>query len=384
MRRISICSWMQSGQWVLFFRRKAAICYTWTTLVQRILSLSHMPPLLVFFFFHMNYSQDIEVPKDFGTSLISAISSHNSGRVASSKRVTKSGSTNGTENSKGTALFSERLMEAMEERKLEYASNPIMKRAAELFDLLEIVKPNMDLRVKNGYFKFTQTIDESADKDTSKQQIETVYNGAPVQGLWQKMKNIVPGKGGTLKTVEHYPMKNVNLYFEQGKTYLVLGAPRCGKSTLLRMIAGILPEDKTHEVGGEVKFNKFNPKSKEVVWSNLVGYIDQIDRLHPFLTVKETCEFAWRCRTGGTHKTPFQHAANADATIKELDDELYTVMTVLESAGLSRVKDTFVGDQQTVRGVSGGEKKRVTVSEMSVGGSPILCMDEISTGLDGE
>jgi energy-coupling factor transporter ATP-binding protein EcfA2 len=41
-----------------------------------------------------------------------------------------------------------------------------------------------------------------------------------------------------------------------------------------------------------------------------------------------------------------------------------------------------VGDQKTVRGVSGGEKKRVTVAEMLITSTPIICCDEISTGLD--
>ena len=50
--------------------------------------------------------------------------------------------------------------------------------------------------------------------------------------------------------------------------------------------------------------------------------------------------------------------------------------------GLTGVKDTFVGDHETVRGISGGERKRVTISEMAVGRFPIECMDEISTGLD--
>lgn len=71
-----------------------------------------------------------------------------------------------------------------------------------------------------------------------------------------------------------------------------------------------------------------------------------------------------------------------DALIEKMNKEEYTVMSVMQALGLTRVKDTFVGDQQTVRGVSGGEKKRVTVCEMSVGGYPIMCMDEISTGLD--
>ena len=56
---------------------------------------------------------------------------------------------------------------------------------------------------------------------------------------------------------------------------------------------------------------------------------------------------------------------------------------VLEAMGLARVSDTFVGDQESIRGVSGGERKRVTLGEMCTGRFPVLCMDEISTGLDG-
>ena len=41
--------------------------------------------------------------------------------------------------------------------------------------------------------------------------------------------------------------------------------------------------------------------------------------------------------------------------------------------------DTVVGDGMT-RGVSGGEKKRVTTGEIVVGPSKVLFMDEISTG----
>ena len=100
-------------------------------------------------------------------------------------------------------------------------------------------------------------------------------------------------------------------------------------------------------------------------------------------TVKETFEFAFNCRRGGTHKLPImQDTSEADEIIKKLDQDMYVVMAVLEVMGLLRVENTFVGDQQTVRGVSGGEKKRVTVGEMSVCRFPVLCMDEISTGLD--
>ncbi|KAF6149609.1 hypothetical protein GIB67_011218, partial [Kingdonia uniflora] len=49
--------------------------------------------------------------------------------------------------------------------------------------------------------------------------------------------------------------------------------------------------------------------------------------------------------------------------------------------GLEICADTMVGDEM-VRGISGGQRKRVTTGEMLVGPAKVLFMDEISTGLD--
>ncbi|KAL9251841.1 ABC transporter G family member 42-like protein [Drosera capensis] len=54
---------------------------------------------------------------------------------------------------------------------------------------------------------------------------------------------------------------------------------------------------------------------------------------------------------------------------------------VLKVLGLDICKDILVGDEMN-RGISGGQKKRVTTGEMIVGPSRTLFMDEISTGLD--
>lgn len=51
----------------------------------------------------------------------------------------------------------------------------------------------------------------------------------------------------------------------------------------------------------------------------------------------------------------------------------------MQILGLQNCADTIVGDGQT-RGVSGGEKKRVTTGEIIVGPTRALFMDEISTG----
>lgn len=103
------------------------------------------------------------------------------------------------------------------------------------------------------------------------------------------------------------------------------------------------------------------------------------------MTVWETCEFSWLCKQG-THRPPFNVKSNDEAEdlIRKLDDDKWAVRKVLEGMGLIRVKDTFVGDTTTVRGVSGGERKRVTVAELAVARVPVLCCDEISTGLDGK
>jgi len=132
------------------------------------------------------------------------------------------------------------------------------------------------------------------------------------------------------------------------------------------MIADTLHKSKNHMVGGEVSIAGVTP-AKGTYWSNLVAYIDQIDRLHPYMTVQEVLEFAWRCSSGGTHRKAYTgEGPEVDEAIAQMDKDLTVVMLVMRALGLTRVKDTFVGDQSTVRGVSGGEKKRVTVAEMLV------------------
>ncbi|KAL7543145.1 hypothetical protein ACHAXR_013436, partial [Thalassiosira sp. AJA248-18] len=95
--------------------------------------------------------------------------------------------------------------------------------------------------------------------------------------------------------------------------------------------------------------------------------------------------FAFDCCYGGTHKGPFVPSENVDPDvfklIKEMDENGWLVDTIMRSVGIKRVQDTFVGNER-VRGVSGGEKKRVTVAEMSASRTQIACLDKISTGLD--
>ena len=53
----------------------------------------------------------------------------------------------------------------------------------------------------------------------------------------------------------------------------------------------------------------------------------------------------------------------------------------MQILGLEVCADTMVGDEM-LRGISGGQRKRLTTGEMLVGPARALFMDEISTGLD--
>lgn len=74
-----------------------------------------------------------------------------------------------------------------------------------------------------------------------------------------------------------------------------------------------------------------------------------------------------------------------DAVFDELVIDLLSgklkVDAVLSWLGLTQCQNTLVGDAM-IRGISGGEKRRLTTAEMMMGLKPVYVMDEVSTGLD--
>ena len=177
-------------------------------------------------------------------------------------------------------------------------------------------------------------------------------------------------------------LKGINLRFVSGKMYLVLGGAQSGKSTLLKAIAGILQEDRHHQLEGQISINKSTCKTQNLNWSNLVTFMDNHDIHLPRLTVKETVEFAWKCKSGGSHRvsgTP--DTDEIERVVNMLDSSKWRVTSVLQGMGLTDVQNTLVGDEN-LRGVSGGERRRVTIAEVLSISTPIVCIDEMSTGLD--
>jgi hypothetical protein len=92
-----------------------------------------------------------------------------------------------------------------------------------------------------------------------------------------------------------------------------------------------------------------------------------------------------RLLTIDSHKEPDSKAALAALVL--LSSQVWgskaKTDVVMQLLGLGHCRDTLVGDGGLMlRGISGGERKRLTTAEMVVGPQRVLLMDEISTGLD--
>ena len=107
-------------------------------------------------------------------------------------------------------------------------------------------------------------------------------------------------------------------------------------------------------------------ESHRTLFRNMVASVDQSDDHAPRFTVGETLQFSNSC------KFP---------VVKEESRTSDLVGLILQGLGLSHVRDTYVGNEQ-IRGVSGGQRRRVTLGEMLTFSTPLLLGDEISTGLD--
>ncbi|KAK8584825.1 hypothetical protein V6N13_138771 [Hibiscus sabdariffa] len=195
------------------------------------------------------------------------------------------------------------------------------------------------------------------------------------------------------KTTKLTILKDISGIIKPSRMTLLLGPPSSGKTTLLLALAGKL--DPSLKVKGEVTYNGY--RLNEFVPKKTSAYISQNDIHVGEMTVKETLDFSARCQGVGTRYDLLSELARRekDAGIfPEADVDLFmkaTAMKGVESSlftdytlkllGLDICKDIIVGDEMQ-RGISGGQKKRVTTGEMIVGPTKTLFMDEISTGLD--
>ncbi|THG03516.1 hypothetical protein TEA_013726 [Camellia sinensis var. sinensis] len=188
-------------------------------------------------------------------------------------------------------------------------------------------------------------------------------------------------------------LHDVSGVIKPSRMTLLLGPPSSGKTTLLKAIAGKSDDDL--KISGKVTY--CGKEFKEFVPQRTSAYISQHDLHYGEMTVRETLDFSGRCLGVGTRYEMLVELSRREkeAGIKP-DPEIDAFMKatavagqetslitdyILKILGLDICADILVGNDMR-RGVSGGQKKRVTTGEMLVGPAKAFFMDEISTGLD--
>ncbi|CAO2181116.1 unnamed protein product [Urochloa humidicola] len=188
-------------------------------------------------------------------------------------------------------------------------------------------------------------------------------------------------------------LDNISGIIRPSRMTLLLGPPSSGKTTLLLALAGRLGPGL--KMSGNITFNGHH--LNEFVPQRTSAYVSQQDWHASEMTVRETLEFAGRCQGVGIKYDMLVELLRREknAGIKP-DEDLDVFMKalalegkqtslvaeyIMKILGLDVCADTIVGDEM-IKGISGGQKKRLTTGELLVGSARVLFMDEISTGLD--
>ncbi|CAL1385159.1 unnamed protein product [Linum trigynum] len=194
-------------------------------------------------------------------------------------------------------------------------------------------------------------------------------------------------------------LKDLSGVLKPSRMVLLLGPPSSGKTTLLNSLAG-LEMDPSLKVSGKLTYNGHT--TSEFVPQRTAAYIGQHDNHIGELTVRETLAFSARCQGTGflsevvdeVLRTKRRENLNVDDDVRSADMDMFMktaghegqraslmIDHVLKILGMEECADTLVGSIMS-RGISGGQKKRLTIGEMLVGGARVMLMDEISNGLD--
>lgn len=163
-------------------------------------------------------------------------------------------------------------------------------------------------------------------------------------------------------------LQNLEGVMESGEMLCVLGPPGSGCSTLLKTIAG---ETYGFQVADSstLNYQGLGKTDIEKAFKGEAIYTAEVDYHFPKLTVGETLYFAARARCP-QKLADYKH---------EYAEHLHDV--VMAMLGISHTKNTLVGDD-FIRGVSGGERKRVSIAEAILSYSPWQCWDNSTRGLD--
>ncbi|KAL0362439.1 UNVERIFIED_CONTAM: ABC transporter G family member 10 [Sesamum calycinum] len=193
--------------------------------------------------------------------------------------------------------------------------------------------------------------------------LETHYN-IQVKNLSYKLS---PGYGGvdwfgwksSAISRTKYVLKNISCEAKPGELTAIAGPSGAGKTTLLEILAGTMA---TCGVSGRVLVNDMPMNAAH--FRRVSGYVTQDEALFPHLTVEETLMYSARLRLQVGR-----------------DKARSRVHSLLTELGLEHIAGVRIGSESS-RGISGGEKRRVSIGVDLVHDPVVLLLDEPTSGLD--
>ncbi|KAI1316673.1 ATP-binding cassette sub- G member 2 [Mortierella claussenii] len=165
-------------------------------------------------------------------------------------------------------------------------------------------------------------------------------------------------------SVQRALLSNVSAKATPGRVLAIMGPSGSGKTTLLDLLA----DRQARNVGklqGDILLNDVPVKQYGSIRKRLVGYVTQEDDFIETLTVLETLTFAAKMRLPRSMSNK---------------DKIARVYAVMQELNLTHIKDTKVGGA-VIRGISGGEKRRVTIGIELLSSPSVLLLDEPTSGL---
>lgn len=195
-------------------------------------------------------------------------------------------------------------------------------------------------------------------------------------------------------------LRNINVSILPGESLLVLGRPGSGCSTFLRAFANQLSLDRVHPFSTELhlmpqtsQFGNISSADFKNKYPHQAVYLAEDDFHYALLSVSKTLEYANEFSTPDVRgELPKEEHAKAEEGRSSTHSllvpgptrEAYVrsmVHGLLSQFGILHVANSIVGDA-FVRGVSGGERKRVSIAEFLSTRASFLAFDQATKGLD--
>lgn len=179
----------------------------------------------------------------------------------------------------------------------------------------------------------------------------------------RRTKTYFWSKHGTQKDL----VVDVSAEFESAQLHVIMGPSGSGKTTLLNFMAQRSENSSGDNclVSGTITFD--GHKISDSALKSICAYVPQENEtMLPTLTVRETLRYAARMRLP-------QHVPRCE--------QYKRVERLISSFGLQDCANTMIGDEFT-KGISGGEKKRLTIATYVLADPAVLLLDEPTSGLD--